>query len=156
MDKKSIEGKDVFQCATHFLLTISIQCQEITLWELIKWSPKRKCFDLLSNSFNSFFKKKVEKTSSLENLYRVFSLTWPASTQIYWKKESVCIRKEFNSQRIGLGHQQGRRFIVLGHQYGRRDVVWKHSIWILGLRWPEAPVTKETDSYKQTHSGWRF
>ena len=54
-------------------------------------------------------------------------------------KESVCIRKEFNSHRTGLGHQHGRRFIVLGHQYGRRfivlghqygrrDVVWKHSI----------------------------
>ena len=27
-------------------------------------------------------------------------------------RESVCIRKEFNSQRIGLGHQHGRRFIV--------------------------------------------
>ena len=38
-------------------------------------------------------------------------------------KESVCIRKEFNSHRIGLGHQHGRRFIVLGHQYGRRDVI---------------------------------
>ena len=38
-------------------------------------------------------------------------------------KESVCIRKEFNSQKIGLGHQHGRRFIVLGHQYGRRDVM---------------------------------
>ena len=32
-------------------------------------------------------------------------------------KETVCIRKEFNSQRTGLGHQ-----------YGRRDVMWKHSI----------------------------
>ena len=32
--------------------------------------------------------------------------------QIYWNKRSVCIRKEFNSQRIGLGHQHGRRFIV--------------------------------------------
>ena len=32
-------------------------------------------------------------------------------------KESVCIRKEFNSHKIGLGHQ-----------YGRRDVMWKHSI----------------------------
>ena len=61
-------------------------------------------------------------------LYRVFSLTWPASMQIYGNKRSVCIRKEFNSQRIGLGHQHGRRFIVLGHQYGRRDVMWKHSI----------------------------
>ena len=38
-------------------------------------------------------------------------------------KESVYIRKEFNSQRIGLGHQHGRHFIVLGHQYGRRDVM---------------------------------
>ena len=38
-------------------------------------------------------------------------------------KESVCIRKEFNSHRTGLGHQHGRRFIVLGHQYGRRDVM---------------------------------
>ena len=43
-------------------------------------------------------------------------------------KERVCIRKEFNSQRTGLGHQHGRRFIVLGHQYGRRDVMWKHSM----------------------------
>ena len=32
-------------------------------------------------------------------------------------KESVCIRKEFNSHRTGLGHQHGRRFIVLGHHY---------------------------------------
>ena len=38
-------------------------------------------------------------------------------------KESSYIRKEFNSHRIGLGHQHGRRFIVLGHQYGRRDVM---------------------------------
>ena len=30
-------------------------------------------------------------------------------------KKSVYIRKEFNSHRIGLGHQHGRRFIVLGH-----------------------------------------
>ena len=43
-------------------------------------------------------------------------------------KESVCIRKEHNSQRIGLGHQHGRHFTVLGHQYGRRDVMSKHSI----------------------------
>ena len=29
-------------------------------------------------------------------------------------KESLCIRKEFNSQRILLGHQHGRHFIVFG------------------------------------------
>ena len=37
-------------------------------------------------------------------------------------KEMVCIRKEFNSQKINLGHH-GNRFIVLGHQYGRSDVM---------------------------------
>ena len=57
-------------------------------------------------------------------------------------KERVCIRKEFNSHRIGLGHQHGRHFIVLGHQYGHHfivlghqygchDVMWKHSIPVL-------------------------
>ena len=38
-------------------------------------------------------------------------------------KESFYIRKEFNSHRIGLVHQNGRRFIDLVHQYGRRDVM---------------------------------
>ena len=37
-------------------------------------------------------------------------------------KESDCIRKEFNSHRIGLGHH-----------YGRRDVMWKHRICLLPL-----------------------
>ena len=69
--------------------------------------------------------------------------------KLFGTKESVCIRKEFNSHRTGLGHQHDRRFIVLGHQYGRRDVMWKHSIaqeevgrgfvlkmfWILNQSW---------------------
>ena len=37
-----------------FLLTISIHNHEKGLWEIIKLSPKRKCFDLLPNSFNLF------------------------------------------------------------------------------------------------------
>ena len=37
---------------TNFLLTFSIYNQEKRLWELIKWSPKGKYFDLLSNSLN--------------------------------------------------------------------------------------------------------
>ena len=50
------------------------------------------------------------------------SLTWPASTQISWTKESVYIRKGFDSHRTGLEHQHGRCFIVLGDQYGPRDM----------------------------------
>ena len=38
------------------------------------------------------------------------------------------MRKEFNSQRISLVHQHGRRFIVVEHQYGRIDVTRKCSI----------------------------
>ena len=64
--------------------------------------------------------------------------------QHLWKfietKETVCIRKKFNSQRISLGHQHGRRFIVSGHQYGRRDVMWKHSIHFWRPRKKTTPV----------------
>ena len=45
-----------------------------------------------------------------ETFYRAFSLTWPASMQIYENK------KKFFAE-----HQYGRRF-------GRRDVMWKRSI----------------------------
>ena len=38
-------------------------------------------------------------------------------------KENLCIRKEFNSQRIFLEHRHVLHFIVLEHQYGRRDVI---------------------------------
>ena len=52
----------------NFLLTISICCQEKWLWEVIKWSVKKKCFDLLLNSLNNFFLRKCMKIS-MENLY---------------------------------------------------------------------------------------
>ena len=87
------------------------------------------------------------KFSLLQAHFWVFHISWQCSSKalyfIYLEcfhsrgqhickfivtKESVCIRKVFNSHGTGLGHQHGRRFIVLGHQYGRRDVMWKHSI----------------------------
>lgn len=43
-------------------------------------------------------------------------------------KEKVYIRKEFNSQRIGLKHLHGRRPFALGHQYCERDFMRKRSI----------------------------
>ena len=49
----------------------------------------------------------------------------------YWfneTKESICIKIEFNSQKVSLVHQYGRRSFVLVHQHGRRDVMWKRSI----------------------------
>ena len=40
--------------------------------------------------------------------------------QINWNKRKFYFlhKQKFNSQRIGLEHQHGRRFIVLEHQYG--------------------------------------
>ena len=52
-----------------------------------------------------------------ETFYEAFSLTWPASMQIYENKKRFYIRKESNSHRI-----------CLEHQYGRRDVMRKLSI----------------------------
>jgi len=52
-------------------------------------------------------------------------------------KGSVYIRKEFNSHRIGLVHQDGCHFIVLGRQYRFGDVMQKYSI-----------VAKENFSFK--------
>ena len=66
-------------------------------------------------------------------------------------KESVCIRKEFNSQRTGLGHQHGHRFIVLGHQYGRRDVMWKYSTL---MRSAVKPLLKIWTNNIATFSKW--
>ena len=54
---------------------------------------------------------------SLDWWYRVFHSRGQHLCKFIKTKESVCIRKEFNSQRTGLGHQ-----------HGRRDVIWKHSI----------------------------
>ena len=58
-----------------------------------------------------------------ERSNRTYSLTWPASMQIYRNKLNFFyIREESNSQRICLEHQYGRHVIVLEHQYGCCDV----------------------------------
>ena len=44
--------------------------------------------------------------------------------QINAATRRVYTRKEFNSQRTGLGYQHDRHFIVLGHQYG--GATWRH------------------------------
>ena len=60
-------------------------------------------------------------------------------------KESVCIRKEFNSHWIGLKHQ-----------HGRRDDMWKHSClisnrvgWVLvNLLWNKQHEAQGTEIYR--------
>jgi len=42
---------------------------------------------------------------------------------LFGTKESVSVREELNSHRIGLVHQHDRRFIVVEHQYDYRGVM---------------------------------
>ena len=67
--------------------------------------------------------------------YRAFSLTWPGTMQIYRNERKVLPKKRLNSRRIGLQHQDDRRYILIWetnmaafvlffeHQYGGRDVM---------------------------------
>jgi len=61
------------------------------------------------------------------------------------------MRKEFNSQRIGLEHQHGRRFIVLEHQYGqpRSQGTLSTSRKYPGCGWSRVYVYKSNP-----HRGW--
>ena len=69
-----------------------------------------------------------------------FSLTWPASMQIYWNKRKS---QEFNSHRICLEHQYGRvtsceSALLRSHSYvmnGWRNLVFSYLtyIWMIPL-----------------------
>ena len=65
----------------------------------------------------------LTKTEQKEWKNRAFSLMWLASMLIYWNKRKFYVRKEFNSRRVVLVHQDGCRFIVLQHQYGCHDIM---------------------------------
>ena len=45
-------------------------------------------------------------------------------------KESVYIRKELNSHRIGFVHQHGRCFTVLQKQYGRHMSSYAYALYL--------------------------
>ena len=66
--------------------------------------------------------------------YRVFSLTWPASMQIYWNKRKCLQKKRVQLPEDWFGTLTWPTFHCLGHQYGRRDVMWKHSIFPIPIR----------------------
>ena len=102
------------------------------------WPPFH-CFGNNETAANSFLMQTLSFFS--KNLHRFWPLEWKRFiTRIHpraqylgkfmGKKEIFYLWKEFNSLRICLEHQYGRRFIVLEHQYGRRDVMWIGSIGI--------------------------
>ena len=84
------------------------------------------CYFFATAVFLAQRKKKPGGTLIFHAFIECFHSRGQHLCKLIGTKESVCIRKEFNSQGTGLGHQHGRRFIVLGHQYGCRDVMWKH------------------------------
>ena len=54
--------------------------------------------------------------------YRAFSLTWPASMQIYDNKRNYLHKKRVQLPQDCFGTPTWPPFIVLENQYGRRDV----------------------------------
>ena len=83
---------------------------------------------LQTKTFNRFNPRRAQNTTYWTKIpIECFHSRGQHLWEFFGTKESVCIRKEFNSHRIVLVDQHGPRFIVLGHQYGRRDVMWKHS-----------------------------
>ena len=62
--------------------------------------------------------------SAFKRQYAVFSLTWPASMQIYWHKRKPLHKKRVQLPQDWIEHQHRRRFIV----FGRHDVMRKHTI----------------------------
>ena len=90
-----------------------------------------KCWNCSSKKKNSFCCEcwSTLHVKNFTHLIRVFSLTWPASTQIYWNK-----RKRLHKKTVQLPQDWFRtrtwppfHCFNLGHKYGRRDVMWKHS-----------------------------
>ena len=68
--------------------------------------------------------KRHFRISVVTVIWRPFTHMASSRTNFLEKKNA----SKFNSHRIGLGHQHGRRFIVLRHQHGGSDVIWKPSI----------------------------
>ena len=107
-------------------LTVGSSCsrpktilKQLEEWHFIHCSLRPIRRDLPSSSF--LFAKSIERFHSGGQYLCKFIGT----------RESIYIRKGFDSQRIFQVHHHGRRFIVLEHQYGRRDVMWKRSIAFL-------------------------
>ena len=64
-----------------------------------------------------------DMSRDLTTQYRAFSLTRPVSLQFIGTKESVYIRKDYNSHKIVSERQHGSCFIVLELQYGWYDAM---------------------------------
>ena len=67
-------------------------------------------------------------TSPFGHRYSVFSLTWPASMQIYWNKRKRLHKKRVQLSQDWLGTKTWPPFRCLGHKYGRHDFMWKQTI----------------------------
>ena len=112
--------------------------------EILPFLRVRRWNDRLWNVWDG-----IMKEFCLKDVIECFHSCGQHLWKFFGTKESVCIRKEFNSHRICLEHQHGRRFIVLQHQYGRRDVMWKHprSICTLLLTRPHDLYWKWAGTY---------
>ena len=75
-----------------------------------KWPVRKFKTCLLTGFYDPAF---ISQMLFFFLINRAISLTCQHLCKFIGTKESVCIRKEFNSHRIRLGHQYGCHFIVM-------------------------------------------
>ena len=84
----------------------------------------------VANPVFSFVPRKFAQLlgTCVKRLYRVFSLMWPASVQIYWNERKRLHKKRVQLPEDCFGTPTWPPFHCFGTPTWRRDVMWKHSI----------------------------
>ena len=95
---------------------------------------KRRISHIFFSSISVIFSRMIQHVCGVcRNVYQIiwcylgiecFHSNGQHSYKFFGTKESVCIRKEFNTHNIGLVHKRGRRFINF------LDVMWKRSTYL--------------------------
>ena len=62
------------------------------------------------------------------NYYRVFSLTWATSMQIYWNERKRLHKKRVQLPKDWSGTPTWPPFHCFGTRIWRHDVMWKHTV----------------------------
>ena len=83
-----------------------------------------KGYNLKKLFLYSFRRRLLKEKPGMNRFYRAYSLTCPASMQIYCKKRKCLQKKRVELQQDWFGQQPGCHFIVSGHSV----IIWKHFI----------------------------
>ena len=92
---------------------------------------KRICNKTTSPPALLLCKGQCTEHTTVKQLIECFHSRGQHLCKFFGTKDSICIRKEFNSHSTGLGHQHGRRFIVWDTNMARRTSTGSEAFWLL-------------------------